>query len=843
MDPSISDDLFQKQLELEAEAKSSGIKRFRDRVRKAREKGSESNTAYGRTAIKLAIENVANGIRNFLEAANSGKPGRKHLSVTYLNQIDPEVAAFIGLKVVLDEISREAHVTNTAVRIGTYIQNEVRLKNFKDSVPRLFKKVEDQVKSMKIGRQIDIMRHTATKHNVDPEWEDWPKGDRASIGFKILEIIENSTPYIRLTTVQRSKNKKERVLTATPLIDQLISKITERMEVLNPAYLPCVIPPKRWDAPIGGGYYENRIEPLKLVKSQSNAYQQILTTKTDQMKLVYSGVNAMQDSAWVINKRVLDVARTMWEEDWGQAGLPDRENRSLPEKPQDIDTNDTARIEWKREATKVYDFNAKIISKRLLTSKTLWLASRFANEEAIYFPYTLDFRSRAYCVPSALNPQGNDLARGLLTFAKGKPIDDKEALDWLKIHGANAWGSSSQQWHGPGLDKLGFGARLAWIGFAEDDIVKCAEHPFDETWWMNAEHPWQFLAFCFEFAEFKKKGFGFVSHLPIAMDGTCNGLQHFAAMMRDEIGGEAVNLVPLIIDDSDQDQEYEERSADIQFDVYSQVAERVQEKLQQAIEHKSDKAEMAENWLVYGVDRKLCKRPVMTMPYGGTQFGMMKGIQEDIESSFQNGKPHPWGENVAPAASYISKLIWESIGEIVRSARTARDWMENLARIAAKHDKDIQWVTPVGFPVLQAPRELDSAYVYTTLGDGIRKKITLAEESDRLDTRKHISSLSPNFVHSLDASALYLTIDKAVAAGVNSFAMIHDSYGVPAADAETMNRCLREAFVEMYQQHDVMQELHDSIAASLPDGVELPDPPAKGKLDMTEVLESEFFFN
>lgn len=36
----------------------------------------------------------------------------------------------------------------------------------------------------------------------------------------------------------------------------------------------------------------------------------------------------------------------------------------------------------------------------------------------------------------------------------------------------------------------------------------------------------------------------FVSHLPIHQDGSCNGLQHYAALGRDEEGGKEVNLLP-----------------------------------------------------------------------------------------------------------------------------------------------------------------------------------------------------------------------------------------------------------------------------------------------------------
>ncbi len=37
---------------------------------------------------------------------------------------------------------------------------------------------------------------------------------------------------------------------------------------------------------------------------------------------------------------------------------------------------------------------------------------------------------------------------------------------------------------------------------------------------------------------------GFRSRLPVQMDGSCNGLQHYAALSRDEAGGRSVNLLP-----------------------------------------------------------------------------------------------------------------------------------------------------------------------------------------------------------------------------------------------------------------------------------------------------------
>ena len=64
--------------------------------------------------------------------------------------------------------------------------------------------------------------------------------------------------------------------------------------------------------------------------------------------------------------------------------------------------------------------------------------------------------------------------------------------------------------------------------------------------WTSASTPWQFLATCFDIKNALDSGHpeSYMSHLPVHQDGTCNGLQHYAALGRDAEGGSAVNLTP-----------------------------------------------------------------------------------------------------------------------------------------------------------------------------------------------------------------------------------------------------------------------------------------------------------
>lgn len=65
-------------------------------------------------------------------------------------------------------------------------------------------------------------------------------------------------------------------------------------------------------------------------------------------------------------------------------------------------------------------------------------------------------------------------------------------------------------------------------------------------WWAESEELWQTLACCMEIKKAIDSGDpeNFVSHFPVHQDGSCNGLQHYAALGRDQAGAKSVNLAP-----------------------------------------------------------------------------------------------------------------------------------------------------------------------------------------------------------------------------------------------------------------------------------------------------------
>ena len=124
---------------------------------------------------------------------------------------------------------------------------------------------------------------------------------------------------------------------------------------------------------------------------------------------------------------------------------------------------------------------------------------------------------------------GADLARGILEFSEGQPLGEK-GLRWLKIHLANKIGK----------DKLPLEDRVKYIDSIIDEVHKCAEDPRNNTFWLDCENPWQALGVMFELSDALKSGdpHSFISHVPVHVDGSCNGMQHYAALGKDAKGAE-----------------------------------------------------------------------------------------------------------------------------------------------------------------------------------------------------------------------------------------------------------------------------------------------------------------
>lgn len=445
----------------------------------------------------------------------------------------------------------------------------------------------------------------------------------------------------------------------------------------------------------------------------------------------------------------------------------------------------------------------------------------------IYFPNSMDFRGRMYPLPGRLNHTGSDPFRGILEYAEPKPLGSV-GLYWLKVHLANKMGMS----------KLSFDERVLYVDEHMEDVVQSAENPLQgDRWWQEASEPIQCLMACKEVADAMKCSQGpekFLSRLPVAVDGSYNGLQHYSAIGRDAFGAALVNLVPS------------ERPADAYTGILKEMLKSIE--AEAARDH-----QVAQRCLGTGkgqdkdhIKRKTIKRPIMTQVYGVTGYGMSEQILDELVK--QNKSHGLWTRtDMMEMAAYLRDKVLESLGVTFRETQNCRKWItevtELLWRVQPPELRNaLCWTTPLGLVVRQPYKVRNECSLFTV--DGYSR---VTGDSIAPASGKQLSAIAPNLIHSLDATHLAMTALEMQHRGLSMMA-VHDSYWTYACDMPSLSQVLREQFVNLYSKYDPLWELKEQWEETYfmdlrRHGLTLPDPPKRGDLDLNVVLNSPYFFS
>tara|TARA_R110002110_G_scaffold171456_9_gene373927 strand:- start:19 stop:2424 length:2406 start_codon:yes stop_codon:yes gene_type:complete len=797
--------LERRQIELEEESKLNGGKRTTDRTLKHVERKSESLTPYGKRITSATVQKVAIAIKEKLLEVNTGP---KLISDEKLKLINHYTAATITIRFIIDAISTKGRkFTATAIALGGKIEDEIWANGLHQHNPYLIDKVIEDIDSRSVHYGYKKYKLGQTQKKLEYSSTPWSAKEKLHVGEALFELFIKTTGAISIKP-KPYRGKTYNVIVCEDKTLEWISNSNNFNEFLNPEYFPMVVTPRDWTNPFDGGY--RKTKGIYLVKghritSHMNYLEEL---KQYDMPEIYESINALQQTKWKVNSKILQVLNTCFNDGNRSRGkLINNELLELPNKPHDIATNKESLKKWKAKAVAVYTANERTKSKRLALAKTIHLAKKFEEFDNIYFVWTLDFRGRAYPVPPYLNPQGPDYAKALLSFGEKKALG-KTGVRYLGIHLANTYG----------YDKVSLDERVNWATENSDVIKQCGLSPFENKFWENADKPFQFLAACFEWCGYLKEGELYASDLSVHSDGSCNGLQHFSAMLRDEVGGEAVNLLP----------------SKTPKDIYGMVTDVVSEKL------KDDDSTYSNNWKSVGITRDATKRSVMTLPYGSTRYSATEFIDEYIQKRLDKGEKLNFNDRQKQAI-HLAGVVWDSIGDVVIKAPEAMGWLQKVARLCAEQKTPVFWLTPLGFPVRQAYYSTSETVVRTRMMGRIRIRST----TNKVDKRRQANGISPNFVHSLDATVMLLTTNYAKQKGIKNFAMVHDSFGTHAANQGLLNECLRLAFVDLYSQVDPLEAFLKYALAIIPEKHhhKIPELPPKGNLDINEVLKADYFFS
>jgi DNA-directed RNA polymerase len=843
--------LLLRQKELEDRGVADGVTRFREKIAAAQKAGRGSQVGAAKKMLSLAVDPMTKALEDMLEEGK-GRPGRRHYVERWIKLLGPEPLAFLTAKCVLDCVTdpskREAMskgaitLRNVAANLAGWVVDEARYRKFQREAPGLFDYRMARFNTSSYVHMAKSLDAAVRYAEIDTKDCEMPNQVRLVVGIKLIDMFAQATGLVGIESIatgkrvgKRYRARTETFLVAMPDTLKWLSDRNDGLETLFPVFAPMVVPPVQWAPGVRGGYRFALRGRHPLVRGISKQHAQ--TVKATPMPMVYDAVNRIQETPWKINQDVLSLLKQLIDSGVSLAGVPQFSEEPKSAKPVDIASNEDARKRWRKteHGRKEREHVRRLAC--LQFQKTYRVATSMQDEAAIYFPCNLDFRGRVYNAVNYLHPQGNDLSKALLRFAEGKPLGEHGAT-WLALHGANCLGETPQ---GVKLSRLTLQERVDAIVALTPDIRRAVESPVSENFLWSGPHcddPLQFYAFCCEWVRYVEariagRGEGFVSTIPCAMDGTCNGLQHFAALLLDEVGGDAVNLVP------------QERPQDI----YTRVANAVLELLEQDATTNAH----ARLWLSSQlINRKIAKRPVMTFPYGSKKFGFQQQTIEYVKTHerwselkvlfTEEGSQQPTLLN--PACAYLAGLIWRTLQTTVVAAAAGMDWMQQAARDVVRNRGCVSWAVPTtNFPVRQEYFTFTSRRIETVLAGKLYKPM-LYTETDTPDIIKQANAVAPNVVHSLDAAALMLTVNAAAARGVTAFGMVHDSYGTHAGDCEVLAEETRRQFIRLYEE-DVIgglaKDWREQAGKTCSD--DFPTQPMKGSLNLHSVQDSFYFFS
>jgi DNA-directed RNA polymerase len=447
------------------------------------------------------------------------------------------------------------------------------------------------------------------------------------------------------------------------------------------------------------------------------------------------------------------------------------------------------------------------------------MAERYASagrdgRRGFYFPQSCDFRGRVYPTPFMLQIQGDDLQRGLLEFADGKPIKDREAMDAYMSRGAALFG----------YKRSSLRDRVEWARANTPALLAVAVDPFANRGWLDQDAPWQALGWALDFAGQVKAPGSHVSHLPVAIDHTASGLQLYALLSRDRGLAEATNVAP----------------ADAPADLYQVVADDATALLMQETDP------MAAQWLqFYGgrVPREAVKRASMTKVYGSTDHAVANFQRDAYEEERIKQGSTPFQELEGGgyrATYYLSQVVLRAMRRRTGAGHATQQWLYSLSDAMTAAGLPLKWTSPSGFPVVQACRTTTSVRIRTAVGDVVRQT-RLRQETEALSPERQRRGFAPNFIHSLDAALLALSVIRAQERGVRSIGTVHDCHAVLAADVPVMKRTVRECAADMFSV-DLLSRLREELQAQSR-GVELPPVPDRGDFDPATVKDSQHFIS
>lgn len=812
-------DAYERQMSVE--------RRFRDEVIEVQTDKFDKASRAKRATIdeRLAImTDLVPRLAKAIEDSQEGKPGRADALKPVLKKLGSKTIAAITVQLMIVAASEKMSVQEAGSRIGELLAEEVRARK----VDRLAKKEwskRDKSKRSDANRleYWSLVGKIKQALDADAGKEERLGSEQGQVGLPLVFLAADRSLTDVFEIIDYEFDVSE-----VGFSDEAVGKrnglIAQSAARVRADRQPMLVVPRSWTKSDDGGFLTvgSRCVNRRPMAKWTKPYWEMLDRQPLREPLAV--LNHLQSTAWTVDRRMQQMMREMFGAEGVQRARSGKRKRQKRERIDDL---------------------------HLLMGEADLLRERLG--EQFFYVWRYDFRGRAYPRGRVLTPQGRDEALALLRFADSKPLGE-DGVKWLAICGSNELPNVRGDLKGQ--DSLE--GRVRWIEQNTSRIRAAAKDPAKHVeFWSGAQRgadgkvnlrdfsktAWQALRFCIEWDDHHTHGRKFSSSLPVAIDGTCNALQHFAALSRDRKLAADVNLT----------------KTEFKQDIYGKVGE----VLPNVVVRGNNLfllALLAEMGLSLETlaTRNFCKIPVMTMPYGAS----LSTVSDEIMDFLEDEYPDEWNKAMdgswrmaKDGVRQLAGFMDEAVNREASAAVELKEWFRECASLMTEVQEPLVWQTASGWPVWQIdPTEKDTRcpvgarYINKKWRNRVKavRRFTLKQYLEPLDDKDAMNGVTANFVHSVDASHMMKCTLRARREGIDSLRMVHDSFGTHASNMEALGRIVRDSFVEMYSDgFDPIESFieHCNVTLQRHGQQPLPDRPAKGSFDVAETRDSLYFFS
>lgn len=771
---------------------------------------------------KVVAENITR-----VAAEKTRGLGGKYKS--WLRALPTDVASVIAIRECIRMCSgpeTHIHIQDLTYNVGKLWELEVRIRQAEEVNPLYMQRVHEQVKEnctrdfghlrRLYGVAVDrVFKGTLDLSLTKTEMMQIGKfGVDACFDAGLIEIVRGT-----------NKNGTSIGYVLAPEVSEFLRGYTynDVRNLISKEETRMLCPPDPWTNLGDGGYLSIRRKaaaPLMNVRKIRKSVRAAVAAEftAEKMPQVFACGNYLQSISFDMHGPTRAAILRVWASGGNVMGVPPVKGPQKPEFPfpkewvkEDASPEETEVFNrWKRKSaihyTELREWRGKV------REVGAFLRAVREVEGPSWFPVYFDSRGRWY-YRGTPNPQGSDLAKSVLHFSQKRPLGAR-GLFWLKVHVANS----------AGFDKARPKDRAAWTEQNWPRIVLALDEPenYPDVWGKDA--PWCMFSAAWELREAMRSGSPelYCTGIPIHMDATCSGLQHFSALLRDPIGGLYVNLF---------------EGPDFcgpKQDIYGHVASIVVRMLNRdLLSADATTRTMANFFMQVGVSRELAKKPVMTYVYGATLRGTADHVELLMDKEILPACNMAWpaDADTFQYSLYLARKLFAGIAAAVPAAAAAMRWLREVVK-QQPDGRRMTWHTPTGFWVQHDYQDYDESRVRLNSCGIVHTMVRDWNEGTR--TIPMQNAVSPNFVHALDASHLTLVANSMAADGLQMVG-IHDSFGTHPCDVDSMHFKIREQFVALYSGPNLLSEFLWEVGGA-------GEAPARGSLSLPAVMDAEFMF-